>query len=267
MRNVDLNELRNIQIEILQYVDNFCRKNDINYWIDAGTLLGAIRHKGYIPWDDDIDIGMLRQDYEKFVDLFCRDESRYQCCTIERTPNHYYGFAKIYDTKTVLYEPDKKSGRKMSIFIDLFVYDNVVDSPLIVKKMYKKRDQAMTWYRRRIEPDLVTGSGIKRLFGTVLRYCLQPIPVSFFRKQVIKNMEKYKDEETGYVGNFSGSMQKVVCSKKIFDSFIDVEFEGEKYMAPVGYDEWLKAFFGDYMQLPPEEKRVSHHSFEAYIED
>ena len=94
MRLVDLNELRNIQIEILQYIDDYCRKNNINYWLDAGTLLGAIRHKGYIPWDDDIDIGMLRSDYEKFVELFSQDESRYQCCTIENTPKHYYGFAK-----------------------------------------------------------------------------------------------------------------------------------------------------------------------------
>ena len=77
MRKVELEELRKIQISILDVVADFCEKHKINYWIDSGTLLGAIRHKGYIPWDDDIDIGMLREDYDKFKKLFNQYNDRY----------------------------------------------------------------------------------------------------------------------------------------------------------------------------------------------
>ena len=138
MREIDLDELRKLQIDILNDIDNFCKKNKINYWIDCGTLLGAIRHSGYIPWDDDIDIGMLRDDYDKFVKSYNRKGNRYQLNAVEINNDYYYPFGKVFDTKTVLYEPDE-NGIKTAVFVDVFVYDNAPDDDQKLKKMYDKK--------------------------------------------------------------------------------------------------------------------------------
>ena len=106
MHELSLDELRKIQIEILDVVSKFCDDHEINYWLDGGTLIGAVRHKGYIPWDDDIDLGMLRPDYDKFMRLFNEHNTRYKFHCIENDPKFYVPFGKVLDTETILYEPD-----------------------------------------------------------------------------------------------------------------------------------------------------------------
>lgn len=162
MRNIEVEELKKIQIQILDVVDTYCRNNNVNYWIDSGTLLGAVRHRGYIPWDDDIDLGMLRKDYEVFVEKFNKSNSRYKCCTMENTYDFPFAFAKVMDTETVLYEPNKEEGIKLSINIDIFVYDNAPNDAEQLKAMYDARDKNINWYRRRILPKWTSGSKIKK---------------------------------------------------------------------------------------------------------
>ena len=260
MRNIEVEELKKIQIQILDVVDTYCRNNNVNYWIDSGTLLGAVRHRGYIPWDDDIDLGMLRKDYEVFVEKFNKSNSRYKCCTMENTYDFPFAFAKVMDTETVLYEPNKEEGIKLSINIDIFVYDNAPNDAEQLKAMYDARDKNINWYRRRILPKWTSGSKIKKIIRYIFCLLLKIVPRQFFVNKISKNIKQYDETDTGYVGNFTAD-SRILCSKEVFDSFIDVEFEGKKYKAPVGYDKWLRAFYGDYMQLPPVEKRVSRHSF------
>lgn len=140
MRRLTTEEVKKIQIEILDVVSAFCEENNINYWLDSGTLLGAVRHKGYIPWDDDIDIGMLGPDYKKFAELFNKSNDRYRFVDIDNNPDFYVAFGKVIDTQTVLYEQDK-NGDKLSVNIDIFIYNNAPDDDNIVKKMYDKRDK------------------------------------------------------------------------------------------------------------------------------
>lgn len=265
MEKIGLKELKEIQIAILVYVADFCKKNDINYWLDAGTLLGAIRHNGYIPWDDDIDIGMLRPDYEKFMKLFnLNNTSNYKARCYENDKNWYYPYGKVIDESTVLYEPDEKSGIKSSVFIDVFVYDNAPQSKKELEIMYRKRDRYAKLNSIQVSKHFTLESRQKYNF---LRFpfwlIFQLLPKRIFVKKSIENSKKYVNNDTGYVGNFT-SVTKIFCPKSIFDSFIEVDFEGKKFFAPIGYDEWLKAFYGNYMELPPKEKRVSHHKFVAY---
>ena len=133
MKKITVEELKKFQLEILGVVADFCEKNNIKYWIDSGTLLGAIRHKGYIPWDDDIDVGMLREDYNKFSKIFNEKNNRYKFVCIENTPDLFVPHGKVCDTTTELYEPDE-TGHKTSINIDIFVYDNAPDDDKQVKK-------------------------------------------------------------------------------------------------------------------------------------
>lgn len=266
MRKIDIDELKDIQLQILNQISNFCEEEGINYWLDCGTLLGAVRHRGYIPWDDDIDIGMLRDDYENFISKFNKKNDKYRCCTMYNTNNFPFAFAKVMDLDTELYEPNKKEGVKMCINVDVFVYDNAPADQELLNKMYKKRDENLIWYRRRILPGWTTGSTFKRILKILLCSILKILPKQYFIDKIQKNLTKYRFIDTKFIGNFT-SDTKILCNKEIFKSFVNVEFEGKLYKAPIGYDKWLKSFYGDYMQLPPKKQRVSKHKFEAYVKN
>lgn len=263
MKEINIDELRKIQIQILNDIDTFCKKNKINYWIDCGTLLGAIRHKGYIPWDDDIDIGMLRDDYDKFLKSYNKKNSRYRLFASELDKDYYFQFGKVMDTKTVLYEPDE-NGIKSGVYVDVFVYDNAPDNEIELKKMFDKRDFYNKFRIAQLYPDLYDKTSIKKkIMRFFLNIYLKFLPKNYYTRKCIKNSKKYVDKKTKRVGNFT-SAKRMTGDKKIFTSFIEVPFEGKNYPAPIGYKEWLTAFYGDYMKLPPKEKRVSNHTFKAY---
>ena len=267
MREINVTELKKIQIDILDYVNDFCKKNGIKYWIDAGTLIGAVRHKGYIPWDDDIDLGMLREDYDKFCTLFNRETNeRYRVHNCENDPTFRYGYSKVMDHSTVLYEPDE-NGVKEAVNIDVFVYDNAPDSNLILKWMYLKRN----FYRalRSFQYNYTSfGSQTKivttRIFRKVLTPYFKGKPENYCVQKIVENSKLYANKKTNRIGNFVGSIV-ICCDKALFDRTVNLEFNGKMYPAPVGYHEYLTALYGNYMELPPEEKRVSHHHFKAYM--
>lgn len=264
MIKIEIDELKKLQLDILCYVDQFCRENDINYWIDCGTLLGAVRHKGYIPWDDDIDIGMLRSDYDKFTRIF-NNNSRYSFLCAEKNDEYYFPFGKVVDNNTVLYEPNKQ-GYKLAVYIDVFVYDNAPDDDKKLTSMYNRRDfwrklnNAQTRHHRK------TNNMWKEALVKVGRFMLQIFPKGYFNYKAINVCLKYKNINTKRVGNFT-SEKRMVCEKDIFREFIDLPFENHLFKAPIGYDKWLKAFYGNYMKLPSKEKQVSHHEFEAYYKE
>ena len=263
MKEININELKEIQLEIMDYVHAFCIKHEINYWIDNGTLLGAIRHGGYIPWDDDIDIGMLREDYDRFLKLFNQSSDKYKVYSIENKRDFMYPFAKVLDLDTVIYEPNEE-GIKIAINIDVFVYDNAPDDLEYVKKMYKKRDKYNKYYHFLLYKTKIKSEGKFSLIKDVCKGALEKISPAFLCKKIIKNSKRFCNFETTKVGNFT-SISKIYCDKKLVSTSIDVKFEDRVYKAPAGYDEWLRAFYGDYMELPPKEKQISHHLYKAYV--
>ena len=264
MKEINLKELRKIQLEILDNVDNFCKKHNINYWLDCGTLLGAVRHSGYIPWDDDIDIGMLREDYDKFLTQYNKNNKRYQLFAVENSDDYYFAFGKVIDTNTVLYEPDEKTGIKCGVYIDIFVYDNAPDDDEKVQKMYDKRDYYNKLRIAQLYPNLYDHESLfKKTIRFFVNIYLKFLPKNYYTTKVVENSKRYMNQKTKRVGNFT-SASRIICDKHIFDSFTEVTFEKRKYPAPKGYDAWLKSFYGDYMKLPPKEKQISNHQFKAY---
>lgn len=263
IKKIAVDEVKRIQLEILELVQDYCIDNDIKFWLDSGTLLGAVRHRGYIPWDDDIDIGMLRDDYDKFIQSFNQVNERYRCLTIENTPQFGYPFAKVMDSETILYEPDE-NGTKININIDVFVFDNAPDDDAEVEKMFKVRDRLRILRQLKFcKGKSTTPNLVKKAAIYVASALIQVFPTGYFDTLIVKNSKKYANIKTERVGNFCGA-NKFVCSKDVFNNFTWMEFEKKKFMVPIGYDKWLRCSYGDYMKLPPVEKRVSHHTYVAY---
>ena len=265
MKEIDTKRLREIQLEILDVVTDFCGKNGIKCWLNAGTLLGAVRHGGYILWDDDVDLAMLRPDYDKFMAEFNTHNDRYRFVCYENEPESFTHFGKVFDTSTVLYEPDEK-GERLSVYIDIFVMDNAPSDEAIRKRMFRRRDILYVCNLGRKLPIFLKptrGGLMRRLAVYAFRAMLRVFPRHYFVKALVKNARAFADEDTGYAGDFTGTHNAVI-TRGLLEEMTQLEFEGKKYNAPVGYKEWLTLLYGDYMQLPPPEKRTSTHFFKAY---
>ena len=262
MRLMNANEVKDIQIQMYKYVASFCEEHGISYWIDSGSLIGTIRHRGFIPWDDDIDIGMLRPDFNRMIKEFNQSNMRYRFSSIEIDEDSFTAYGKVFDMNTILFEPDE-NGYKSHVGIDIFVYDNAPDDDRKVKLMYCKRKmyQLMGGFQHRNFSD--HGVWYKKYILKFMYGLTNIFPKNYFVKKIDKNAKSCANQNTSRVGNFTASTI-FTCNKRVFEHFVYKEFEGFQVRVPYGYDEWLTEYYGDYMRLPPIEKQVSHHKFLAY---
>lgn len=267
MKEMTVEEMRQTQIAILDHIDDLCRKNGINYWIDYGTLIGAVRHKGYIPWDDDIDISMFRADYDRFVDI-CRntDESRYFLSCVEKDESCMYPFGKMIDRYTELYELGEK-GIRTGVYIDIFTVDGAPKEKKIQRKAFRRLDL----YGRLRKYQLPMGKAplsLKRVGVLFAREVIKLLPRQYFTRKIVENARKYANPDSEYVCQLTDpySYGHWVVERKVFSELTVLPFEGKKYPAPKAYDEWLKLQYGNYMEIPPAEKQVGHDVRAYYID-
>lgn len=269
MRKIDIQEMRSIQLDILQNVHDFCVKNNIHYSLCGGTLIGAVRHKGYIPWDDDIDIMMPRPDYEKFIFLFSKAEEienqDYRITNPFTDKQCFLPFSKVVNTKTRLIENYDRSMDNLGVYIDVFPVDGLpADNKkkiLYWKFINKIKLLNSTIYDKNDKKE----HGIKKVFRLVLFYLFRILPANIFAKRINRIAMKNNFENSDFVADsIFGYGQKEEVSKKVFEDFISLDFEDRVFYAMKGYDIYLKNVYGDYMQLPPVEKQVAKHDVEVY---
>ncbi|MGM0883315.1 MAG: LicD family protein [Bacillota bacterium] len=260
---IELRQMKDIELEILKKVVEFCDDNNLRYFLAGGTLLGAIRHKGFIPWDDDIDIIMPRKDYMKFLQLSNNGiGNKLKVIDAYNSTDYYYPFAKVFDSDTKLIEHDI-STKEIGVYIDIFPMDglptNIELSRKHINKIYYFNILRFLMIHKlkkhSRKPHLL-------LMSTLLNYL-------FRFKWIIKKMDelatKYDFDSCEYVAVVvSGYGQKERIEKKDFSNFVKVEFEKEYFNAPVGYERYLTNLYGNYMVLPPVDKRISHHKYEVY---
>lgn len=258
---VTIDELRKIQLNILTIVDSFCEENNIKYVLAAGTLIGAIRHKGFIPWDDDIDIYMPRPDYERFLVEFNDYNSRYKAISIESDKKFLYQYAKISDQKTILIE-NVRNSYELGINIDVFPIDGIGNDDT---KLLKKQILLRYMYDVKIIKFSKKRALIKNIILLAGKVILAGVSTQTIVKKMITNSKKYDYNEADKVCVLvEGLDNNKVYDKSVFSETITTQFEGSFFKIPKGYDEYLKGAYGDYMKLPPEKDRVTHHSFEVY---
>lgn len=264
MREItDSKEIQAIELKIFDKIHEFCHARGLNYSLYGGTLIGAIRHKGFIPWDDDIDLIMPRPDYE----IFCKEfhAQDFSLHDYRNDADYILPYAKVYYDKTLLIEnslPNKKS----SVFVDVFPADGFPDDTKSLRKAVKARFWNMLFVSAKNTPLRKSG---RRFYKTLVVYVLRTltwmIPTRFFLKRFQMHVQQYGYHDNPFVADMTwgyGASQCVPASA--FDSFVDVEFEGRKAKVLSGWHIYLQNVFGDYMQLPPPEKRVTHHAFKAY---
>lgn len=257
-RKVTLEEMRDLQLAMMDKIHEFCVERGIRYSLGGGTLLGAVRHKGYIPWDDDIDIMLPRPDYERFLKEFDGVYPNYTVQSCEKDADYCKMFAKVYDNRTILDEKIIRTG----VYIDVFPIDG-----LPVKKdlsLYMSRLQCLTHllYRSTKMP-LNHKTWKNRLKHYLFELC------DVRRDMVLGLIESFYSSIPFETSVFAGSIvglyyEKEYYESNVFKSYMDMEFEGHVYKAISAYDIYLSQHYGDYMKLPPKEQQVSLHEYKVW---
>ena len=264
-RELTSRELRIIQLDILTAIDEFCNQNQIRYSLAYGSLLGAVRHKGYIPWDDDIDIFVPRDDYERLLETFPDEyNGHYNIASLSRDPLYLYPFAKAYDNNTILIE-HVKDKKNIGVNIDIFPIDNVPDYEREWKKYDNKRRLNNTLFRLRFVKLKKNRSIWKNLILIFINILTFPVSQRKWSERKNKYAQKYRDLPGMYCYDNCNGVYKIPRYKREwFNNLIKIPFENREFMAFANYDECLTTTYGDYMTPPPVEERQSKHSFNAY---
>lgn len=265
METTALRKLQLIEIEILDEVVRICEKYNITYYLIYGTLLGAIRHKGFIPWDDDIDIAMPREDYNKFKEI-CKKElnSEYFLQSYETDPLYWNSHVKIRKNGTLFEESSIVNlDTHKGIFVDIFILDNASSEKSILQEM---QAAAYKLFKYMIAQKVQIIPGEESKFKQkLLKIIFTPLILLISQNQLQSILQSIttinKDPKSKYYVSFGSvyGYRKVTISKEKYYPPARVEFEGKVYNAPRDWDYYLKRIYGDYMQLPAEEKRVSQH--------
>lgn len=261
-----MNSLHKVDIEILKEVIDVCNKYDLTYYALGGTMLGAIRHKGFIPWDDDIDLGIPRKDYEKFLEVAPDNLSeKLKVVNYKNTPEYHYYITRILDTTTqVIEERIGNSNKYTHASIDIFPIDGTPNN-IILRKIYflrvlYHRALMSLCYKDSIDRKRKRSLGEKILLAILERIPVEKLTTPYKEKEKIDKLLSQQDfGNSRLIGNIMGAYRtKEIVPKEWYGKGTKYQFENLEIVGLDKYDEYLTHTYGDYMKLPSEDSRKTH---------
>ena len=260
-RMISAQESKQLMLQILDIIDEICKENHLNYYLSGGTLIGAIRHKGFIPWDDDIDLVLFRDDFEKLRKIL-KEQTRYPQYTLLDldSKGFMYPFLKLVDNRTVAKQGDTKVPH--GIWVDIFPFDSVPDNAFVryiyLKKCQLYRDIALSAVTDFNGVKIASLKGIAKVFLSIIG---KFVGVKRIARMTEKHMQKYNGKcNANYVGcNYSPYVMREFLPKNVVLPVAEVIFENRTYFSFKNWDIYLKRLFNDYMKMPPKEKQKAHN--------
>lgn len=251
-RELTTEEIRAKQLELVAYIVDVCEKNELNYYMTGGTLLGAVRHKGYIPWDDDIDLTIPMPDYRKMIDIMIADD-KYDVYTMYNNPENCNAFyMRLIDRGTIRkswgFPHLTTSGVDIDIFPLIGMPDNANERQAFFDRL---RRLVSRYYLISVETEEVTEAILNKK--------------KKIREEVLEMIEKYNFYESEYGGYIlSKYWERDIMPTSVYYGKIEMPFEDTTLIAPTGYKEYLERIFGDFMKLPPEKEQYVTHNYKIY---
>lgn len=253
-QNEYLMRIHNEILKVMDEVDRICREHNLQYYLIGGTLLGAVRHEGFIPWDDDLDIAMPREDYETFLSI-CPSvlPSYLKIGSARYDANYHRLFSKVYNVNTRFIEHIGEKETNMGIFVDVF--------PLDLSDGYSRFLECRKWFVKKCSVMLSS----KTYPGQLNR--IKKMIINLLSSKLILGMAEYamkypKSKRNKFTSNFTShyDIRRQTMSSDFFGKGGELSFAGRKYMVPTDYKSVLTSIFGKYyMQIPPKDKQITHH--------
>ena len=270
-----MNEIQQSELKLLKHFDAFTKKHNLSYTLYAGTMLGAVRHQGFIPWDDDIDVAMKRQEYDRFLDLYLKEQHDDATIFIQcqRTYKYYaFPYAKLRNTDVHIMERASATQKgNLGSWLDVFPYDNIPDNELLRRAQF----EAVFAINKKIHNLLLINAGpnespLRKTVKTAIQikneltFQINPQILLLFKKRY-EIITQYRNQKTQYVADLSfmyyenyESFIKTRIKNEDFESFESRRFENAEFMTIADTDTVLSTLYGDYMSLPPIEERTAH---------
>lgn len=271
MKELTLKETQEASFEILKKIKEMCDKLNLKYVLAWGTLIGAIRHHGFIPWDDDIDIMMPRPDHDKLVKYMLEHKEEVaplQVFNSDTCKDYPYMLTRISDSRYVLHTDNEKDFG-LGVFVDIYVEDGAGNSKeealSIMNKTHGLCSLIFLSTRKHYVFGLTQGI-IKKIIKVPAFIYAHLMGKKYFERKLMKYVDSADYDNSTWVANiiWGTHPEWEVYPKSILEDTIEVDFEGVKFKAPQQYDKVLRQVYGDYMQLPPEKDRIAHHFYSAY---
>ena len=261
-KKLDIDEIKEVELGVMDYIHNICREKGINYSLAYGSLLGAVRHRGFIPWDDDLDIALKRDQYDKLYQAILEDNnSIYKVVSWGNDSRYPYPFYRVYDSRTVYENNYIQNDIELGICVDVFPFDDYKDvNKEITKLDMYRRLSVYTLYGIRNKE-----AGIKNIIRYLMLVAFRLTRVKTWNKK-LNDCSKVpvNSEYIDYLMESKKYSTKI--DAKALDQVVEFKFEDRVYNIPTDYDHILTTIYGaDYMEIPPIEKRIQHDDFVAYI--